>query len=266
MAFRNQIAGLVRFSYPARSGFAKKGEDIAEIEAALYDPDRLDRRFHLFEKLTVPSLVAQTDGDFSLIVLTGQGFPAHARLARALAPLPRARIMSLPPMHHYPATQAAFDMALDTEATHLTSFRLDDDDAVDRDMIARLRRTAEALNRIQGGQEPFAMGWNRGFFLELSRGGNIIHEVVEKLPLGIGLALCAPAGTRANIFARNHRLLPQFYDCWTEATTPAYIRTVHAGNDSSAHISGRSATLPFDEVEQLIARHFPFSLSDLMAI
>lgn len=266
MAFHNQIAGLVRFSYPARSGFAKKPDDIAALEAELYDPDRLERRFYLFEQLTLPSLIAQTDPDFTLAVLVGQGFPARDRLERALAPLRHARIVTLPVMHHYPATQAAFDAVLDPQASHLTSFRLDDDDAVDRNLVARLRATSAALTGMRDADEPVAIGWNRGLFLELDRGGNVISEVVEKLPLGIGLALCAPARSRANIFARNHRLLPQFFDCWTDARTPAFIRTVHPGNDSSAHMSGRSNSLTLSEIEAILAQNFPFTVTDLMRL
>lgn len=266
MAFQNQIAGLVRFSYPARSGFAKKPDDIAALEATLYDPARLERRFHLFERLTLPSLMAQSDPDFTLAVLIGSGFPARDRLERALAPLRRARIVTLPVMHHYPATQAAFDAVLDPGASHLTSFRLDDDDAVDRHLVARLRATSAALSRMRAPGAAFAMGWNRGLFLELDRGGHAISEVIEKLPLGIGLALCAPVASRANIFARNHRLLPQFFDCWTDARTPAFIRTVHPGNDSSAHVSGRSTGLPLAEIETILAQHFPFTLADLLRL
>ena len=266
MTFRNQIAGLVRFSYPARSGFAEKSDDMQALAARLYAPERLEQRFHLFERLTLPSLLAQSDPDFTLIVLTGQGFPARDRLERALAPLPQAQIVTLPPMYHYPATQAAFDQALDPDAGHLTSFRLDDDDAVDRDLVARLRITVEGLARMRDMSEPVAIGWNRGMFLDLDRGNNRVYEVVEKLPLGIGLALCAPASTRTNIFARNHRLLPQFFDCWTDAQTPAFIRTVHAGNDSAAHVSGRITGRPSTELEALLERHFPFTMAELLSL
>lgn len=268
MAFRNQIAGLVRFSYPARSGFARKSDDPAALASELYDPVRLEARFGLFEKLTVPSLAAQSDGDFTLIVVVGLEFPAEARdrLEAALAPLARHRIVSLPPMYHYPATQAAFDTVLDDRATHLTSFRIDDDDAVDRNLVARLRDTARRLSALKGGRGTFAMGFNRGFFLEIAPTGNQLYDVVEKMPLGVGLGLCAPVERRENIFARNHRLLPQFFDCWTEAETPAFIRTVHAGNDSGAHLSGRRDTLSPAEAESALVANFPFSMADLMAL
>lgn len=268
MAFRNQIAGLVRFSYPARSGFARKAEDFGALAAELYDPVRLDARFRLFERLTIPSLVAQTDGDFTLVAVIGLEFPTGARdrLQAALARLPNSRIVALPPMYHYPATQAAFDTVLDDRATHLTSFRIDDDDAVDRNLIARLRETSRRLSGLKGGKTPFAIGFNRGFFLEIGPTGNSLYDVVEKMPLGVGLGLCAPVERRENIFARNHRLLPQFFDCWTDAETPAFIRTVHEGNDSGAHLTGRRDTLSAAETEAALVANFPFSMEDLKAL
>ena len=46
-------------------------EDPALAAAALYDRARLERRFQLFEGLTLPSLRAQTDAGFQTAVLTG---------------------------------------------------------------------------------------------------------------------------------------------------------------------------------------------------
>ena len=268
-AIRNRISGLVRFSYPALSGFSRKPDDPAALVRQLYKPDRLAERFRLFESLTLPSVLAQEDTDFHLGVLVGDGFPvaARARLEALLEPLQgRARVVALPLMHHYPATQRALAQVTPQDATHLTSFRLDDDDAMDRGLVARLRRQSQQLLRLVGADQPFVVGHNRGFFLEIAPGANRVYDVVEKLPLGIGLALTAPASSGENIFARNHRLLPQFYTTFTEASTPAFIRTVHAGNDSEPHASGRSGQMEATAVAQAIEAGFPFRLEDLLAL
>lgn len=263
-----QIIGLVRFSYPALSGFTVKPDDMDRLERDLYSPARLEARFHLFERLTIPSLVAQSDGDFTLGVLVGQDLPkwARERLEAALAPLRDARVIALPPLNHYPATQRAFSRLLLDEATHLISFRLDDDDAMDREHVARLRGWSQGLQGLLGTGATFCMGSNRGFFLSLDPAGNAVFDVIEKLPLGIGLAMTSPVETRENIFRRNHRLLPQFYTTFTEAETPAFIRTVHAGNDSAAHVSGQSHLMDAAAIAAAVPRHFPFSVGGLMAL
>lgn len=267
-AFSNQIVGLVRFSYPALNGFSKSAIDTPTLEAQLYDPARLERRFHLFENLTLPSLLAQSDTNFSTAFLIGTGMPdvARARLEALIAPLPGARLLTLPPLAHFNATGRAFARMRDGAATHLTGFRLDDDDALDHGFVARLRRLSGVLAPACGGQRPLVVGFNRGLFLELKPQGNRIYEVVEKLPLGIGLAMTVPAAHPENIFRRNHRLLPQFYTCFTDADTPAFIRTVHGDNDSQPYASGRTAILPDEAIASLLAAHFPFTLDRLMQV
>jgi hypothetical protein len=264
-AFRNRIVGLVRFSYPAQNGFSKSGKNSAALEAQLYDAARLERRFHLFEALTLPSLMAQTDRDFETIFLIGARFPAAARdrLAAAIAPLPGAQIVALPPMPHFAATQAGFAARTGGDETHLTGFRLDDDDALDRRFVARLRGTVATLLPITGPDRPLVVGYNNGIFLEIAKAGNHAYGVVEKLPLGIGLSMTVPKGSGENIFRRNHRLLPQFYHCFTDAETPAFIRTVHADNDSEPYSSGRKLDLTEDQMAECIAAHFPFTLDGL---
>ena len=63
-------------------------------------------------------------------------------------------------------------MAEQDSATHVTGFRLDDDDALDRDHIARMRRTVAALLPVAGMDAPLVTGSNRGYFLERKPGGN----------------------------------------------------------------------------------------------
>lgn len=266
-SFTNQIIGLVRFSYPALSGFTRVPSDLAALTAQLYDPARLARRFHLFEHLTLPSLLAQTDPDFQTLFVIGTDLPepARDRLQAAIAPLAGARIVALEPMQHYPATQKAFAVLRDAGASHLTSFRLDDDDALDRRFIARLRATAAALLPIAAGR-PLVIGANRGFFLLQVPGGNELFDVVEKLPLGIGLAMVVPQVSDENIFRRNHRLLPQFYSTFTDTETPAFIRSIHPDNDSEPHGSGVDHKMNEDQIVAAIAAHFPFTTAQLKSL
>ena len=69
---RIAIAGAVRFSIftNGRNGF-QRGKEFSDEEmvAFLFDEQRMLSRFTLFECLTLPSLAAQTDGDFRLIAL-----------------------------------------------------------------------------------------------------------------------------------------------------------------------------------------------------
>jgi hypothetical protein len=140
---------------------------------------------------------------------------------------------------------------------------MDDDDALDNRFIARVEGWAKTLNKMCGDGTHFVTGANRGYFLHLNEGGNSVVEVVEKLPLGSGPAMTAPVASGENIFRRNHRLLTQFFPTFTDTTVPAYIRTVHTDNDSSAHVSGVVKRVPRKAMEKAIAKHFPFDLAAL---
>lgn len=266
--FRNQIIALIRFSYPAENGFTISSDDIAATEARLYDPDRLEARFHLFEKLTLPSLKAQTDGDFTTVLLIGKTLPkpARERLMDLVDPLPGARVIALPSLPHYTATRRAMNMAERPGRTHMTGFRLDDDDALDINHIARMRERVATLVPMMGMDRPLMTGSNAGWFLRIDPAGNSISRVVERLPIGVGLALTTPFGHGETIFRRNHRLAPQFFNSFTDAETPAFIRTIHAGNDSDAVATGSSEPMDWATAGPQIEAHFPFTAAKLQAL
>ncbi len=266
--FRNQIVGLIRFSYPATDGFRMMDPEPAAQMARLYAPDRLAFRFRLLERLALPSLRAQTDVDFALAVLIGDDLPAQAvaRLGDAVAGFAKARIVALPPMVHLQAAQTAMAAVIDAASTHVTGFRLDDDDAVDRGFIARLRARAAILAPMNGLQRPVVIANNSGLVLQIQAGGHQIFEVTEKLPIGIGLAMTAPRSFRGGIFRRNHRLLPQFFSTFSDVDTPSFIRTVHPGNDSQPQSSGVSRLLTDPQAEAILGAHFPYDVAALRAL
>lgn len=250
---------LIRFSYPARSGFRAAGGDLRALEARLYDPVRLERRFALFEALTLPALLAQTDGDFRTVVLIGEGLPAAARdrLAAALDRLPGALVVALPHLHGYEAAQRALD-AVPAGTRWRLSLRLDDDDALDVDFVARLRRMLAWLLPLQDGSAPLILAHARGYMLDLAGPRPGLVPVVERLPLGCGTTMLAPTAGRENVYRRNHRWLPQFYDLFSEARTPAFIRSLHGLNDSDGQAVGRQLDTGPAALAAELAAGFPW--------
>ena len=252
------ITFLIRFSYPARGGFRTAGPDPEAVAAALYDPARLARRFALFEALTLPSLAAQTDGDFRTILLTGEGLPpdARARLEAGLSRLPGAGIVALPFRHAYEATQRALDTV--PAGALRVSLRLDDDDALDTGFVARLRGLLPRALPLRAPDAPLILAFNRGYMLDLSAPRPRFIPVVERLPLGCGTAMIAPAAGRENIYRRNHRWLAQFYDVFSEARTPTFLRAVHGDNDSEGGAVGRTRSLTPAQIGAELDAGFPF--------
>lgn len=262
--FENRIVGVVRFSFPALSGFARIPREAAQAKAILYDPARLERRFALFEALTLPSMRAQTDGGYQLAFLIGDDFPEpyRKRLEHLLSDLPQAFLFRYPAATNFKATHAAFKAADLAGATHLTSFRLDDDDALDRNFIARLRHQARSLFPLCRAT-PYVISQNRGFYAETGEMGGAIYDVQERTPIGIGVALVAGVASGHTVFIYNHRDLAERYNAYADAVTPAFVRSVHRDNDATPHVAGSKRLIPQDEVRALIAQNFPFTVDDL---
>ena len=255
---RAQVIVVIRFSYLAETGFqmARKGLDGAR--AALYDAERLARRFRLFETLTLPSLLRQSDADFTLAVLIGEDFPAifRQRLEGVIAPLQDGRIIALPPYNNYKSTKLAIEACVHPATTHIISLRLDDDDALGLDVIAAQKRIAPIVASAGPADAPAVICFNNGLFLELSDTGNRIYGVIEKLPLGIGMGMIAPVGARPTIFSTDHRQVHTRWNTYTEALTPRFIRTVHRDNDSGAHVSGARMDYPAAKLDAILSGNF----------
>lgn len=253
-----QIKGLIRFSYLSENGFANSRQGIEKTRAMLYDPDRLERRFAWFEKLAFHTLALQDDTDFSAAILIGDSFPdaARTRLEKLVAGFAPAQIVALPPMTHVQAVkQAYFALPDEPDATHIATFRQDDDDGMHRTTTARIRKMADTLLAARSDDTPFVIGFNRGFYLN-TKTDPMLTERFERTPLGIGLTLVARKGDHATVFRRNHRQFTQFYDCYTEVGTPMFIRSVHQDNDSAAEPSGREGSLRPRGIQRVLRNGF----------
>jgi hypothetical protein len=261
------IKGLVRFSYPSIGGFRiSSGRSPEELQHTLFERDRLESRFELFEKITLPTVLRQSDMGFSLGILVGDLLPdwARDRLDGLVEDHKCLHIVQQPMRPHFRAIRDAYtDLPTDDGATHIASFRLDDDDGLHRDLIARVRTLALGLHAMRDEDRPFVIGFNRGYFLRLDSPDEPLFEVTERTPLGIGLTLVAPVGEATNIYRRNHRSVGAYYDVYTESSRPMFLRTVHGGNDSDAYNSGNS--IPVNGKRGLATFHdgFGLNLNDL---
>ena len=178
---QTRVIGLCRFSYPALGGFQREHETIEQRKAFLYDEARLKHRLRLFQAFNLPSILAQTDTDFLYLILVGDDLPvwARARLDDLTTAADHIKILPYPP---HPHRQIAAHIILDHEhATHLHSiqFRLDDDDAVHRTFVERLKTDA-ATGVIDSSSKPrFALDYARGYAIRPSVEGLQAEELVR---------------------------------------------------------------------------------------
>ena len=260
-----QVVGVVRFSVLTEDYYAETHGSVEAIGAHLFSDERLALRFRLFETLCLPSLVAQSDQDFRVVVLTSTLLPevARARLEALVEPHDNITIFAADPARHYQICKQAYASAYDDGYSHRLSFRLDDDDAVSHDFVARLKAISGPLLELQP-DEPTMIAFNRGFYVEVTgEGGNQVLDTVERAPLSVGLALLHPISYGRNPYRYNHRAIAQHYTLYSDISGPSFIRTIHSDNKSSPAKLGITGKMKPKDIERQITQHFGFDMKAL---
>ncbi|WP_375174750.1 glycosyltransferase [Pseudooceanicola sp.] len=227
-----QVIGLCRFSYPAIGGF-QVDHDTPEARAAfLYAPDRMEDRFRVFESFTLPSLRAQTDPEFTFLIVIGEDLPPayRARLEAVTDDLPQVEIQAHPPGPHRDVMKRAINSLRDIRAPAL-QFRLDDDDALGCDFIARAKEEARARAGMLTGNRHIALDFHNGYVA--APGPDGLHAKISTVPLTTAaLAVAFEPQVRLTVMNFNHTRLPRFMTVDQIDSPPMYVRGYSRWNDS----------------------------------
>lgn len=266
------IVGVVRFSVLTPTYYSERFATLEETATHLFSPDRMELRLRVFERLCLRSIEKQSDQDFHLVVLTADALPEPylKRLDHLVARLPNVTLLPVGPGNHYQMLRKGYDLVPPGTASHRLLFRLDDDDAVDVDYIARNRRLAMGLIPLQGEKTPFVLANNRGIYLRKDRtsaGESAeIFDACERAPLSVGAALVAPVGHQANPYRFNHRKYPQHWNTFSDISTPGFIRTIHGDNKSSPTQMGLTHKMTDQQLAEDLMRHFDMTPEQLRSV
>lgn len=134
------ITLLTRFSIfdPDFGGFRvlKDSRSPEDYMRFLFSPDRMDFKFKVFEKVTLPSVMAQQDQDFTWVVLAGEQLSiGHRQRLMTLAEANEQLVV-----HFVPSMAPLFMMEFSDDDV---TVRLDDDDAIRSDFITRVRNSPQ---------------------------------------------------------------------------------------------------------------------------
>jgi len=227
-----QVIGLCRFSYPAEGGFQVGHDSPAERADWLYASERMEERFRYFEAFTLPSLRAQTNGNFDLVVVVGDDLPApyRARLDALLADLPQAQVQAHPPGPHRQVMQAAIN-AVRKGGRPSLQFRMDDDDAVGVDFVRQLRRTARRLLPELEGNRHIAIDFSRGWIAAPGPEGIMAAPSTQKLTTA-ALAVAFEPRVALSVMNFSHVRLPKMMKCFHFDDRDMFLRGHSRWNDS----------------------------------
>ena len=264
-----QTVGVIRFSLLTEDFETNRLGPAEDHARVLFAEERLAHRFRLFEKLCLHTLRQQTDPEFELIVLTSEALPEPwaTRLRDLVQAQANMAVVARPRGKNYPMIREAYGLVPPDGSSHRLSFRLDDDDAVDLDFIARIKRTGRALLPLHRKSTPILMNFNRGFFVDLSEGApRRVIDVTERAPLALGTTLLHLNGQNVTPYRYNHRNFPLHYNLYTDVDVPAFLRTVHGFNASTPYRSGWSERMEEAECLALVERHFGMDAAHMASL
>jgi hypothetical protein len=260
-----RIIGLLRFSVLTPTYYWQRFGTLEKIAAHLFSPDRLALRFQIFESLVLPGLLAQSDPDFDLVILTAETLPAPYldRLQALTEAVSNLHLRPVATARHYRLIREGYDAITRAGESHRVLFRLDDDDALHLNYVRRLREVAARILTLQADHQPQAIAFQRGFCLHFAEGGFDLFDTCERAPISAGTALLAPVDYPRNPYRYNHRKLAQFYPLYADSSIPAYIRTVHGDNKSTPTQRGVTRTMADTARDAALAEHFGLGAADI---
>lgn len=265
---KRKIYGHIRFSFYGVTDTRLKPDEDGTALARLYDETRMARRFFLFENLTLPSLIHQTDGDFQTVIMSSSVMPDQfkERLLAVAARLPGAVVE----FSEYQRGDKAFRKFINEAAGFMgreisVHFRLDDDDALCKTYVERLRDLTHMLSPATHVTFP------TGILLFPSAeartiGTSMLHQ---HLLTAQGLATVNGGMFHKNPFQMMHGNVWTRWPVVSDPRFPAYIRVHHFDNDTverqdrvigglqrerASRRAGRHAA----NVERALALHFPW--------
>lgn len=234
-----QAVFLTRYSFFGSSGWRAAASKDKE---RLLDPDRLDKRFELFQQMNLASLAAQSDPNFKLVILTSSDMPEKQAkdLTEACKDTLGDHRVSL--LFRAPGSAGQwfqkFISRRLTDASHTLQIVLDDDDAVSTDFVDVVRREGEfAVSTLTPDMPHQYISFPNGLTAKFHDDTNDVDLMLRDVPFtNLGLTLVAPTDTQKSPFMLAHKKVARRHKVRViHDQRPYYIRAVHDTNDSRAH-------------------------------
>lgn len=269
-----RIVGFCRFSFWGRSdwgayagtrpGSEAEARALERSRTVLYDDKRLDFRFRSFERLTLASLAAQRNRDFTFVVLSSTAMPEpwRARLTAICAPLPWVRLVFSDQRDVGLALAPILDELSMDGTVRLVQFRLDDDDCVCVDYIDRLAKAANAMRHYRS----FAFSLPRALMMTCYAGGTPATYQYLRPFHSAGVALRAPRHGRS-IFSFGHFALARRFPSLADPDPCGSLQLKFQGHDSrSVTADPKEGITPISapEMDLSLSRGFPFLRQDTL--
>ncbi|RJE80586.1 glycosyltransferase [Paracoccus sp. JM45] len=255
-----QMLGLCRFSYVGLRGFQVIHDDLQTRRAYLYDQKRLERRWQWFIKVAIPGWLAQSDPDFTLVIMTGPDLPEPylSRLQALCDRVPQLVLSLVPPMEkHRQACRIAVAPHIDPSADVIGHFRHDDDDAVALDYIERSRSDFAMAQDLWRVDHCLSLDYGRGLMVTAAQGRLSIQPWLCH-NMGVALTIFLSPDADKTALSYNHASLGQWMPGVSINAPVMFIRSIHQDSDSGSKGQGYGWRPGDEPLSLLIPRRFGF--------
>jgi hypothetical protein len=227
--------------------------DIEKRKAYLFAEDRLRFRLRCLEQVLLASLANQSDRGFEHFVLTSEVLPDWAmQRLEALSAEHGFRILCLGPDDRIDPVMEG--QTLSAPARRTVTMRIDDDDAIDRDVVRKTRQIAVAC------ADDTVISWTNGFELSVLRTGACMFEPVSEPFRSCALSRVREAAALSPTVysAGQHHLIAKTNIVHCQPDAGAFLMTNH-GDNVSGRAKRRSARPLSDADRALLADRFGIS-------
>ena len=264
-----QVIGICRFSYPALGGFQVEHKTIEERSAFLYSKKRMEERFRHFETITLPSIAAQTDKDFTFLIVIGDNFPEiyHERFFDICTPVPQIVVQAYAPAPHRETMLSAMNSVRKRTGEPCLQFRHDDDDAVALNFVESFRQAAMDCKPLLKRNKFVGFDFPRGYVVRPTSEGILAEETFHPL-WGVGLGVAVAPQIRRCIMNFSHARLAQNMPMISFDKPAMYLRGHNDFNDSRqrANISQPNLKLLDVEGETMIRKTFGVDANHIRSV
>ncbi|KAB7614253.1 hypothetical protein F9L33_06300 [Amylibacter sp. SFDW26] len=263
-----QALGILRFSYAAKGGFQVNHDSVEERLEYLFAPVRIEERFMLFEHVTLPAIKAQTDPNFTLVIVTSQAIPEVylERLLSLVDGIPQIAVVLKGPLKHRMAMRRVARPYKDEDADVIAHFRLDDDDAIAIDFIERTKAGFEKCQVAYETHGRCALDFNQGYELMIGD-GRCTAQKMEMRTATAGLVAYIPQSEPQTIMNYPHHRLHEHMPVVTDVTPDMFVRSFNTFNDSPW---SRGRTVPDKRILKkdiaTLKKRFKISIPDILKI
>jgi len=227
------VFALIRFSFINKSGqghVLTTGKSIEERIAAVFAPERMARRFELFEAICLPSLKAQNPDHFHAILLVSSHMPNEylERLEALVEKTPNISIAVREPGFVPYLFGTAIAELVHGDAPTVT-VRLDDDDALAADYSDRVQKY------LIPAHHEYCLTFAEGYDLTVGQGALEIRPNYAPC-IAAGLGMISTTSQEFNIYHCGiHVEIPKNFPTLIDTSARMFVRTRHDMADTSAH-------------------------------